>query len=154
MVTSYKHIVLLLFILAGTSLFAQNYPGRWESYSTPYRYQGYDKDTVIAIKGEIYNIERCTLEGSDNPGLHLKLVNLEKIKDVVLSSRFFANNMNLQLKVGDRVEISGKYIEYLGRPAIYGDIVMKDYNRRRPDHPEGINNRFLKPKRTVRENER
>lgn len=134
--------------------YAQNYPGRWEPYNTPYRYQGLDKDTVIAIKGEIYNIEQCTIEGTDNPGLHLKLVNLLKIKDVVLPTRFFPNNMNLHLKVGDRVEISGKYIEYLGRPAILGEIVMKDYNRIRPDHPDGINNRFVPQRRTVREKER
>lgn len=86
--------------------------------------RAWDPKTITTVAGEVTAVH--DLQGRrGNTGIHVDLKAGEVTYDVHLGPAAFLSDQKLELKAGDRIEITGSKVELAGRPALIAQTIRR-----------------------------
>lgn len=85
----------------------------------------YDSKTVETISGSVEKIETVTPTKGMSTGIHLILKTEKEAISVHLGPSWYLERQDIQIAVGDKIEIKGSRITFEGKPAIIAAEVKK-----------------------------
>lgn len=122
----YRMIVFILFLAACLSTSpAATKTGRggW-SADSPYC-RLYEPGKSETLKGEITAIGTFTPRKGMSHGVHLTLKTGKEEIHVHLGPSWYLDNQEMELKIGDKVEVTGSRVTFDGKPAVIASRVVR-----------------------------
>jgi hypothetical protein len=120
--------VTLMLLFAATALYAA--PGQGWRGSGGWGTQGaygrlYDPATVETVTGKVLAVETFTPMKGMGAGIHLKLRTDRETVPVHLGPAWYIDRLEIPIRKGDLVEITGSRVTIGGKPAIIASEVRK-----------------------------
>lgn len=120
-------IVILLMAIAPYQVLAQRGPGKhmrgWNKDS-PYCMM-FNTGKKMEIKGKIIEIKKFTPQTGASFGIEIVVETAPGNYDVHLGPEWFMKNQEMQLQVGDMVEVNGAMVDFEGRKVIMASEVER-----------------------------
>ncbi len=117
--------MLLSAIAMATSVFAGPRMGMG-GWGTGTKYgRMYNTQTVETVSGEVVKVEKIKPMKGMSYGIHLFLKTEKGDIPVHLGPAWYINNQDMEVAVGDKVEVKGSRVEFSGKPAIIAAEVKK-----------------------------
>jgi hypothetical protein len=127
----YLTIVLVLSLFISNDVSAQR-GMRWRGSSgwgQGGQYQRlYDVKTVESIAGEVLRIDRITPMKGMSAGIHLVLKEANGEMSVHLGPEWYIEHQDFEIKVGDKIEVTGSKVMFQGKPAVIAAEVKKNHD--------------------------
>jgi hypothetical protein len=85
----------------------------------------YDPKTVETLKGEVVKVDHVAPMRGMSEGIHVAVKTDTGTTDVHLGPAWYLDHQDIQLAVGDRVEVRGSKVNIDGKPAVVAAEVKK-----------------------------
>ena len=85
----------------------------------------YDPKTVETLSGEVVAVDRVAPMRGMSEGVHVVVKGDKGTTDVHLGPAWYLDHQDIQLAVGDRVEVRGSRVTVAGKPAVVAAEVKK-----------------------------
>jgi hypothetical protein len=85
----------------------------------------YDPAKVETVSGEVEKVEQFSTMRGMSPGIHLLIKTGKDTLSVHLGPAHFISRLDTKIKPGDKVEVKGARITFMGRPALIAVEVKK-----------------------------
>jgi hypothetical protein len=123
-------LIASFFLLVSELSFAE--PGRMMKWrvsggcggSTPHN-QMYNPQTIETINGEVISIDQIQPMGAMSSGIHLQVKTGKETISVHLGPQWYLENQDMEIKPGDKVQITGSRVTFSGQPTIVASQVKK-----------------------------
>jgi len=86
----------------------------------------YDVKTVESISGEVLRIEKIKPMKGMSAGVHLVLKEANGEMSVHLGPEWYVERQDFEIKVGDKIEVTGSKVPFQGKPALIAAEVKKN----------------------------
>jgi hypothetical protein len=86
----------------------------------------YDVKTVESISGEVLRIEKIKPMKGMSAGVHLVLKEANGEMSVHLGPEWYVERQDFEIKVGDKIEVTGSKVTFQGKPALIAAEVKKN----------------------------
>lgn len=123
-----KGIIGLLAILAllttSAAVFAQPMPGGGWGTGSAYN-RLYNPSTVETMSGEVVKVDRLAPIKGMSYGVHLQLKTDKETIPVHLGPAWYIDRQKINIRQGDKIEVTGSRVTFNGAPAIIASEVRK-----------------------------
>jgi len=85
----------------------------------------YNPATVETFSGEVADIQQFLPRGGMSPGVHLQLKTEEETIEVHLGPAWFIANQDVQIQMGDRLEVKGSRVTINDKTALIAAEIKK-----------------------------